>query len=274
MLAAGRYGPRWWRIAALWAIIVAVLWLAAVAGCESPTGTEAPSAAEQPAEPANPQQTEPVKAPVTEPVETSGSDSQPEQGERDVSAAAPEQATSAGICDRHDHVQREILWKLDIEDLEDCADVTDADLASITGQLDLADHYTFTALDADDLRGLISLEALRLQLNLPALPAGIFKDLARLRELTLYVDGQSPTLPDGVFDPLERLQVLRSWVAASGPDPFRNNKRLRQLWYPVIEGEGKLNHLRNLRELNVGYVPHLRNAEGPDETEGAVSGRC
>ena len=171
-----------------------------------------------------------------------------------VWADAVQQAAATGICDRHEHVQREILWKLDSED---CADVTDADLASITGMLDLADHYTVTALDADDLRGLISLERLRLQLDLPALPAGIFEDLARLRDLTLYVDGQTPTLPDGTFDPLVRLQVLYSQAAVSGPDPFRNNKRLRKLWYPAIGGEGELNHLRNLRELNVGYVPHL-----------------
>ena len=54
-----------------------------------------------------------------------------------------------GICDRHEHIQGEILWTLG---KDDCADVSDADLAGITGLLDLSDHFAFRSLDSGTFR--------------------------------------------------------------------------------------------------------------------------
>lgn len=166
------------------------------------------------------------------------------------------QASANGICDRHEHIRGEILWWLD---KDDCADVSDADLASIDGTLHLHDHYTFTSLDAGDLRGLSSLEGLFMSFDMSALPAGVFDDLTSLRELRLYADGSRPRLPPGLFDRLTGLEGLILQTGYLDRGAFSETPRLRKLW---LLGGGltgvNISHLRRLEELVVsGWVPRL-----------------
>ena len=89
-----------------------------------------------------------------------------------------------------------------------CANVTDAHLAAITGELDLQSDG-ITALAAGDFDGLIALTSLDLQNNssLTTLPAGVFDELTALT--TLRLDGNTlTTLPAGVFDELTALTDL------------------------------------------------------------------
>ena len=88
-----------------------------------------------------------------------------------------------------------------------CGDVTDAQLAAITVQLDLADEG-ITAIAEGDFDGLTALTNLRLSGNdLSTLPAGVFDELTELTDLRL--DGNDlSTLPAGVFDELTELTDL------------------------------------------------------------------
>lgn len=161
-----------------------------------------------------------------------------------------------GICTRHTHIQNEILWWLG---KDDCADVSDADLASIDGTLHLYDHYTFTSLDAGDLRGLSSLERLLMRFDMSELPAGIFDDLTSLRELRLYVEGRRPALPPGLFDRLTGLEELILQTGDLHKEAFSETRRLRKLW---LLGGGlravNISHLSHLEELVVSdWIPRL-----------------
>ena len=118
-----------------------------------------------------------------------------------------------------------------IPGVSDCAAVTDANLAAITGTLDLSGQ-NITALAAGDFAGLTALIELylnnnklttlrgdvfagltaltQLQLNnneLETLPKDVFTKLPLLKLLTLY-DNDLDTLPDGVFEPLTALAYL------------------------------------------------------------------
>ena len=183
------------------------------------------------------------------------------QREQDMpkSADASESAVDlpqVGICTRHKHIQGEILWWLG---KDDCADVSDADLARIDGTLQLDDHYTFTALDVGDLRGLSSLEGLFMSFDMIALRAGVFDDLTNLRELRLYVDGHRPRLPEGLFDRLTRLEELVIQTGDMHQEVFSKTRRLRKLW---LLGGGlvgvNVSHLSRLEELLVrDWIPRL-----------------
>ena len=112
---------------------------------------------------------------------------------------------TGGICGRTAAVQTAILGK--ISGVTDCALVTDAQLAAITGELDLEDQ-SITALAAGDFDGLIALETLWLNDNdLTMLPAGVFDELTALTKLYLN-DNDLTTLPAGVFDELTALEQL------------------------------------------------------------------
>ena len=83
---------------------------------------------------------------------------------------------AAGICGRTEEVRDAIVGR--ISGVTDCANVTDAHLAAITGTLDL-ERQVITALAAgDQFDGLTSLAAAALvfldQLSVPTLPAGVF----------------------------------------------------------------------------------------------------
>ena len=88
-----------------------------------------------------------------------------------------------GICGRTEVVRDAIVGL--ISGVTNCADVTDAHLAAITGTLDL-DRKGITALAAGDFDGLTALTALNLQPNsLSTLPAGVFDELTALTYLWL-----------------------------------------------------------------------------------------
>ena len=113
--------------------------------------------------------------------------------------------TTAGICGRTEEV-RDALVAL-IPGVSDCAAVTDADLAAITGPLDLSGE-SISALAAGDFAGLTRLEVLYLDDNgLTTLPVGVFAGLTRLDTLFLSNSGLT-SLPVGVFAGLTRLEIL------------------------------------------------------------------
>ena len=112
------------------------------------------------------------------------------------------------VCDRTPQVRDAIVAAL--PNVSDCADVTAADLASIT-DLNLSTPFPepdITALKANDFNGLTALERLDLTgNNLSSLPAGIFNDLTALEVLHLSWNNLSG-LPVGIFDDLIALTHL------------------------------------------------------------------
>ena len=113
---------------------------------------------------------------------------------------------TAGICGRTEAVRDAIVAR--ISGVASCADVTDAQLAAITGTLDLRSDG-ITTLAAGDFDGLTALTTLRLRGNsLSTLPAGVFDELTALTTLDLRNNSLS-TLPAGVFDKLTALTTLR-----------------------------------------------------------------
>ena len=113
--------------------------------------------------------------------------------------------TAPGICGRTPAV-RDALLDL-IPGVSDCAADTAAQLAAITGSLDVYD-LSIDELAAGDFAGLTALTKLYLYHNeLTELPAGVFAGLSSLD--TLYLDNNGLTsLPAGVFDGLTSLEAL------------------------------------------------------------------
>ena len=115
------------------------------------------------------------------------------------------QAQATGICGRTAAVRTAILGK--ISGVSNCANVTDAHLAAITGLLRLGTE-NITALAAGDFDGLTALTYLDLHTNsLSTLPAGVFDELTALTTLALYGNPLT-TLRAGVFDELTALTDL------------------------------------------------------------------
>ena len=111
---------------------------------------------------------------------------------------------TAGICGRTEQVRTAIVAL--ISGVSNCALVTDAHLAAITGLY--MDRQGITALAAGDFDGLTALSNLDLQANsLSTLPAGVFDELTALRILWLH-NNSLTTLPAGVFDGLTSLTQL------------------------------------------------------------------
>ena len=142
---------------------------------------------------------------------------------------------AVGICGRTKEV-RDALVDL-IPGVSGCAAVTAADLAAITGTLDLSgqsiadlaagdfagltslmelylDNNKLPELPDDVFAGLTSLEVLYLNNNdLTELPGGVFEPLTSLEDLTLS-NNDLTTLPGGVFDQLTMLKVLTLYYNA------------------------------------------------------------
>ena len=125
-----------------------------------------------------------------------------------LSSAMP--ARAAAVCERTEQVRTAIVDKL--SGINDCADVTDAHLASV-GELEFrggggVSLVTFAAGDLDGLTGMSSLtvEGTESQ-SARSLPDGIFDDLVSLEELSLVRSGLS-SLPADVFDKLASLEEL------------------------------------------------------------------
>ena len=114
-------------------------------------------------------------------------------------------AQTGGICARTQQVRDGILAL--ISGVTDCAAVTEAQLASVTGHLDLANSNIGT-LQAGDFDGLTSLTYLELHRNeLSSLQAGVFSGLTSLTYLDLQRNELS-SLPAGVFSGLTSLEEL------------------------------------------------------------------
>ena len=187
-----------------------------------------------------------------------------------------------GVCDRWDRVRDDIVSQSAVED---CAEVTDAHLASIT-ELDVSDFFGETPISirAGDFAGLTSLRVLQLQENLlerlpesvfaglsslesldltytelRALPARLFAGLSSLRELRLP-ENELEGLPAGIFSDLSGLEVLDladNALPALPRTVFRGLGRLEVLW---LDGnqltelpEGMFSDLSQLRRLALSY---------------------
>ena len=113
--------------------------------------------------------------------------------------------TAAGICGRTEEVRDALLAQT--PGVSDCAAVTDAQLAAITGPLNLSGQ-NITELAAGDFAGLTGLIELYLNNNkLTTLRGDVFAGLPVLKVLTLYYN-ELDTLPDGVFGQLTALNFL------------------------------------------------------------------
>ena len=141
-------------------------------------------------------------------------------------------AQDAGICDRTEQVQAEILDRL--SDVSDCASVTHEDLTRITIVSLWGDGVA--SLREGDFDGLSNLRKLYLAQNLiETLPDDIFESLSSLQEL--YLDSnQLRVLPARLFDGLFRLQKLDL--------AFNHLNALPK---------GTFDDLSNLQELNLAY---------------------
>ena len=115
---------------------------------------------------------------------------------------------SGGICGRTPAVRDALLVLIeDNEGAIDCADVSAAHLAAITGRLDLSGQG-IAALKAGDFAGLTRLTQLYLYGNaLSSLPGGVFADLSALENLDLN-SNDLRSLPGGVFAGLTALTNL------------------------------------------------------------------
>ena len=109
-----------------------------------------------------------------------------------------------GICDRTQQVQDAILVELD--DVDDCAAVTVADLATIT-YIEII-RKSLPALKSGDFAGLSALDHLQLRQNsLTELPADLFSGLTALKILNLSNNALESLHPD-VFSGLTAMENL------------------------------------------------------------------
>ena len=132
----------------------------------------------------------------------------------DVTVTVNDNDTAAGICGRT-HEVSDALVAL-IPGVSDCAAVTAAQLAAITGRLDLSSQ-NITALAAGDFAGLTELTQLKLSNNkLTTLPEDVFDGLTSLAVLFLS-NNELTTLPDRVVRAADRAAVSgsvgQSWGA-------------------------------------------------------------
>ena len=119
---------------------------------------------------------------------------------------APAQAQTTGICDRTQQVHEAIVSGL--SGVDDCAAVTDADLAGITDLTSL-EFKNIDSLKSGDFAGLTSLTALGLAGNsITMLPADVFSGLTALTNLGLN-NNDLESLPADVFSGLTSLTVLK-----------------------------------------------------------------
>ena len=106
------------------------------------------------------------------------------------------------VCDRTPAVSDAILAA--VPSVNDCEDITAADLASIT-ELRFGGGEMIT-LQVHDFRGLTGLQYLQLH-DTTNLPAGIFDELTALETLSLF-NNSLRSLPSDIFDKLTALKEL------------------------------------------------------------------
>ena len=149
-------------------------------------------------------------------------------------------ADSAGIRDRTDIVRNGIPLRL--PDVAGCADVADAELASITGEIVMLDNGTIT-LEDGDFAGLSIMEIPYLHHNdLSSLPENVLDGLTAPEELSLY-DNTLTTLPADLLDDLDELRKLEL-----------SYNELSSLPGDVFDGLSRLEEL-HLRDNDLGELP-------------------
>ena len=191
--------------------------------------------------------------------------------------------TNQDICNRTAQVLNEILDRINIDD---CADVSSADLSTIT-RLRLSGEG-ITTLRANDFEGLNGLDDLDLSGNsLSSLPVGIFDGLTALYLLDLSGNSLS-SLPVPVFDELGALYSLNlggnslsslSVSVFDGLDVLErldlDDNSLRSLPVDIFDGLRSLTHLNlensGLSSLSVGVFNGLSALEVLDLRENALS---
>ena len=148
------------------------------------------------------------------------------------------EAEAPGICGRTRQVRGRILAK--ITGVNDCALVTDARLANITGTLEL-DGRSIDTLAAGDFAGLTALTTLNLGSNdLTTLPDDVFEPLTALTGLYLN-SNELRTLDAGVFAglPLQDLRLSSNRLTTLPAGVFAGLTELQELTL----GTNKLNTL-------------------------------
>ena len=159
-------------------------------------------------------------------------------GPQSAEAMGRPRGESGGICGRTPAV-RDALLDL-IEENEgaiDCADVSAAHLAAITGRLDLSGQG-IAALKAGDFAGLTGLTQLYLYGNaLSSLPGGVFADLSALDNLDLN-NNDLPSLPGRVFAGLTELTNLTLFNNELTTLPAGVFAGLRSLRALTLDGNG------------------------------------
>ena len=144
---------------------------------------------------------------------------------------ASEQSFQSGICNRTQQVQDAILVALS---MSDCAAVTAALLAGITGTLDLENESIASLMDDDfaDLTALTELNLTNTGLSTLTLPAGVFSDLTALERLFLSGNPQLTQLPAGILSGLTRLttlELLNNGLTDLSPQIFSDLTALESL---------------------------------------------
>jgi len=126
-------------------------------------------------------------------------------------AALAQTPAPEGICGRTEPVRDAIMAKL--VDIDNCANVRDADLGEITGTLAPAmsvqdgNLFVHHSMAAGDLDGLESLTGLNFKSNSTSLPDGLLDDLYDLESFQL-LPGQLTTLRSDVFENTDELKTL------------------------------------------------------------------
>ena len=128
----------------------------------------------------------------------------------DAGSAAPARSpvgqADTGICNRTQQVQDVILSKL--TSVDDCADVTANNLASITGTFSLSDRI-ISRLKPEDFDGLTGIDRISLNDNfLRTLPRGLFTPVATNIERIDILRNVIIELPTGTFSGLTNLTSL------------------------------------------------------------------
>ena len=164
-----------------------------------------------------------------------------------VYVASDEMEVLAGICGRTEEVRNAILDR--IEGVSDCALVTDAHLAAITGM----DVTLGSSVKAGDFDGLTGLTALGLDTGqLTVLPAGVLNGLSNLTHMELINEEGMTAIASGAFDGLTNLTVLGL-----------NARQLTSLPAGILDSLIKLTVLEiitpQLNTLPVGVFDRLTN---------------
>ena len=166
------------------------------------------------------------------------------------------ETVASGICDRTAQVRDAILARLD--NVSDCANVTDTDLSYLLLTLDL-ENSGITTLKSGDFDGLSRLNGINMSRNnLSALPDGVFDGLSRLQIINMNHNNLS-ALPDGVFDDLSRLfsiKLRRNNLSTLPDGVFSDLGDLQVLYLDANHlselPAGVFDDLTNLFYLNLG----------------------